>query len=128
MRLERETPDERGRLPRERFYGRRKMRALVVRKGLVVCESRIGRLMGQTGMKGLVNGRQVVTTRKTKPTSEDLVNRKFTAVAPNRLWVTDLTYVRTVAGWVYVSFITDAYSRKIVAAHGACQMRRVLVS
>ena len=127
MRVIRETPDERGRLPRERFYGRRKMHALLIRHGHTDCESRVGRLMREAGMKGLVRGRRIITTKKTTVTAGDLVNRVFTAPAPNRVWVTDLTYVRTMSGWVYVTFITDVFSRRIVAAHAACQMTEHLV-
>jgi transposase InsO family protein len=120
----RETPDERGRLPRERFYGRRKMHALMVRAGYRVGQEKIGRLMRLAGMRGLIRGRRIITTRKTTPTAGDLLNRVFTADAPNRVWVADLTYVRTTSGWVYVSFITDVFARRIVAAHAACEMIR----
>jgi len=128
MRQLRETPDERGRLPRERFYGRRKMRALLVKQGHACGEEKIGRLMRLEGMKGLVRGRRIVTTRKTTPSAGDLLNRQFTAPAPNMVWVADLTYVRTLSGWVYVSFITDACKRKIVACDSAYSMTQQLVS
>jgi len=124
----RETPDSKGRLPRERFYGRRKMRALLVRHGHVCGEEKIGRLMRLTGMKGLVRGRRVTTTKKTTPSAGDLLKRQFTAPAPNQVWVADLTYVRTLSGWVYVAFITDACKRKIVACDGAYSMTQKLVS
>jgi transposase InsO family protein len=128
MRVLRETPDMRGRLPRERFYGRRKMRALLCREGITVSESKVGRLMRLTGMKGIMRGGRIITTRKTRPYAGDLVKRMFTTTAPDRIWVADLTYVRTLSGWVYVAFITDCYARRIVAAHAACQMNEKLVS
>jgi transposase InsO family protein len=128
MRTIRETVDEHGRLPRERFYGRRKMWALMRRLGFEACESKIGRLMRVDQMKGLVRGRHIITTRKTTPTAGDLVNRMFVASAPNQIWVADLTYVRTLSGWVYVAFITDVFSRRIVAVHAASQMTQKLVS
>jgi len=53
----------------------------------------------------------------------DLVDRNFTAVAPNRLWVADLTYVRAWSGFVYVAFITDAYSRMIVGWQASRSLR-----
>ncbi len=53
----------------------------------------------------------------------DLVDRKFTAPAPNRLWVADLTYVRTWSGFVYVAFITDVYSRMIVGWQASRSLR-----
>lgn len=57
--------------------------------------------------------------RTTKPAGEtgrpaDLVDRRFTAAAPDRLWVADITYVRTFAGWVYAAFVLDVFSRRIV--------------
>jgi transposase InsO family protein len=128
MRRARETPDNNGRLPRERFYGRRKMQALMTRLGYPASQTRVGRLMRLAGMKGLVRGRRIVTTRKTTPTAGDLVNRNFTAEAPDRVWVADLTYVRTTYGWVYVGFITDVFARRIVAAHASHQMTERLVS
>ena len=128
MKALRETPDAKGRLPRERFYGRRKMHALMVKKGHVCGEEKIGRLMRLAGMAGLVRGRRITTTRKTAPSAGDLLNRQFAADAPNQVWVADLTYVRTLSGWVYVGFITDAYARKIVGCDGACSMTQKLVS
>src|SRR5690606_28635299 len=53
----------------------------------------------------------------------DLVDRDFTVTAPNRLWLADLTYVRTHSGWVYVAFIIDAYSRKIVGWQASRSLR-----
>jgi len=104
----RDVPDPvTGRLPRERFYGRRKMAKLLARHGVQAGVEKIGRLMRAAGMKGLVRGRRIVTTRNTKPTAGDLLNRDFDTDAPNKVWVSDLTYVRTLSGWVYVSFITD---------------------
>ena len=73
--------------------------------------------MRSMGLSGVRRGRQFkVTTLSddalTRPS--DLVEREFTAAAPNRLWVADLTYVKTFAGWVYVAFIIDVFSRMIV--------------
>lgn len=127
MRQLRETPDNQGRLPRERFYGRRKMRALLARKGFVVSEEKIGRLMRLAGMKGLVRGRPIITTRKSTPGAGDLLNRCFDTDAPNKIWVTDATYVRTTSGWVYVTFIIDVFSRRIVAAHVSAHLDERLV-
>ncbi|MDR1427663.1 MAG: DDE-type integrase/transposase/recombinase [Bifidobacteriaceae bacterium] len=115
----REDPDARGRKPRERFYGRRKMTALLNRKGFEVSERKVGRLMRLARMKGLRRGKEPVTTRPAgKPTAGDLLEREFTAGAPNRRWVTDLTYVKArTQGWCHTSFITDLFSCKIVAWH-----------
>ena len=57
----------------------------------------------------------------------DLLDRDFTAPAPNRVWVTDFTYVRTWAGWVYVAFIVDVFAQRIVAWHAATNKETDLV-
>jgi transposase InsO family protein len=68
------------------------------------------------GLKGIVRGKSVRTTIRDKalPCPLDKVNRDFKAPAPNRLWVSDFTYVATWTGFVYVAFVIDAYARKIV--------------
>lgn len=72
--------------------------------------------MRLVAVAGKRKGENPVTTVKGKDvdTRPDLVQREFTASAPNRLWVADITYVRTTAGLVYAAFVTDAFSRKIV--------------
>ena len=85
--------------------------------------------MRHHGLAGATRGRKVFTT---KPDSAhvrapDLVKRDFTATGPNKLWVTDFTYVPTWAGMVYVAFVIDVYSRMIVGWHLATTMRTDLV-
>jgi transposase InsO family protein len=72
--------------------------------------------MRQLGLRGIVRGKAVRTTisDKAAPCPLDRVNRDFKAPAPNRLWVSDFTYVATWAGFVYVAFVIDAYARRIV--------------
>jgi transposase InsO family protein len=81
--------------------------------------------MRAEGLAGVVRGKRVFTTQadETAPRPTDLVERDFTASAPNRLWVADLTYVRTWAGFVYVSFVLDVYSRFIVGWQAASHLR-----
>src|SRR5207237_9307193 len=67
------------------------------------------------------------TADETAPRPADLVQRDFRAPAPNRLWVADLTYVRTWAGFAYVAFIIDVYSRYIVGWHVSRSLRTDLV-
>ena len=72
--------------------------------------------MRELGLRGARRGRPVLTTRP-DPRSErapDLVDRDFTATAPNRLWVVDMTYVRTWSGMVFTAFVSDVFSRRIV--------------
>ena len=75
--------------------------------------------MRTLGLRGVVRGRRLRTTipDETVPRPADLVQRGFHPAAPNRLWVADLTYVRTWAGFAYVAFIIDAYSRAIIGWH-----------
>jgi putative transposase len=72
--------------------------------------------MRETGLRGLLRDKSPRTTRPAAETGRpgDLVERDFTATGPNQLWVADLTYVRTAAGWVYAAFILDVFSRLIV--------------
>ena len=71
---------------------------------------------GELGLQGVIRGKPVRTTvsDKAAPCPLDQVNRQFHAPAPNRLWVSDFTYVATWAGFVYVAFVIDAYARRIV--------------
>ena len=72
--------------------------------------------MRNLGLKGVVRGKpkRTTVTDDTVDRPLDLVDRQFTADRPNRLWVADLTYVRTWSGFVYVAFVTDVFSRRIV--------------
>lgn len=72
--------------------------------------------MRLAGVKGVVRGRKPLTLRPAKMVDNrpDLVNRNFSATEPNQLWVADITYVRTLSGFVYTAFVTDVFSRKIV--------------
>jgi len=94
-----------------------------------VAKNRVARLMRELEIRGVVRGRRV---RSTIPDTghvraEDLLNRDFSASAPNRLWVMDFTYVPTWARMVYVAFVIDVYSRMIVGWHLATNMRSELV-
>jgi putative transposase len=111
-----------GRPAPEVLYGRRKMtdwlnRQLADEGRALVSKHTVDRLMRQLGMRGLVRGRGVRTTVAAKADARragDLLQRRFTAEAPNLAWVTDFTYVATWAGFVYVAFAVDLYSRAIV--------------
>lgn len=97
-------------------YGVRKLWRHLQRQGITVARCTVERLMRTLGIQGVVRGRRHRTTiaDMTEPQPADLVQRNFRVSAPNRLWVADLTYVRTWAGFAYVAFIIDAYSRAIV--------------
>jgi putative transposase len=106
----------------EGMYGRRKMTAYLRRQGHRVARCTVDRLMGDEGLSGVVRGRRHRTTipgGKDARRALDLLDRDFTAAAPNRKWVTDFTYARTWSGFVYVAFVVDCYSRTIVGWHAA---------
>jgi putative transposase len=81
-----------------------------------VARCTVERLMRKLGIRGVVRGRKVRTTIPDEITDRpaDLVERDFTADRPNQLWVADLTYVATWAGFAYVAFVVDVFSRMIV--------------
>jgi len=99
-----------------RVYGVRKVWRQMNREGELVARCTVARLMKQMGLQGVVRGRPVRTTisDKATPCPRDLVDRQFRAPAPNRLWVSDFTYVATWTGFVYVAFVIDAFARRIV--------------
>jgi putative transposase len=101
----------------EGLYGRRKMTAYLRRRGHRVAGCTVDRLMRDEGLFGVVRGRRHRTTipgGKDARRVPDLLDRDFSAEAPNRKWVTDFTYTRTWAGFVYVALVIDCYSRAIV--------------
>ena len=98
-------------------YGADKVWAQLKREGIQVARCTVERLMRRLELQGVVRGKRSIRTTTpddaaSRPT--DLVKRQFRAAAPNTLWVADLTYVRTHAGWVYVAFVVDVFSRYIV--------------
>ncbi|WP_341579412.1 IS3 family transposase [Microbacterium schleiferi] len=106
-------------------YGRRKMHALMRRQGWEIGRDQTERLMRLAGVRGVRTSKRVFTTRSDKTTvlPSDLVNRRFTAPAPRRLWVCDVTYVATWSGFAYVAFVTDVYSRRLVSWNVASTLR-----
>jgi putative transposase len=95
-----------------------------------VGENRVARLMRVAGLRGVSRRRSfVVTTQRNKKdrTAPDLVKREFVADAPNRLWVADMTYVSTWAGFIYLAVIIDVWSRRVVGWQIGEQMTADLV-
>ncbi len=106
-------------------YGVRKVWKQLAREGRPVARCTVARLMRKLGLKGVIRGK---TWKTTKPDTSarrpaDLVDRQFTVAAPNRLWVADLTYVRTWAGMVYSAFVMDAFSRRILGWQTSTTLR-----
>ncbi len=99
-----------------RVYGVRKVWRQLNREGIEVARCTVARLMREMGLRGAVRGRRVRTTVPADQAERplDLVQRDFSADRPNQLWVSDLTYVATWRGFVYVAFVIDVFSRRIV--------------
>jgi putative transposase len=97
-------------------YGVRKMHTALGRAGVQIGRDRLARLMRRLGLHGVRRGKPKRTTiaDSTAARPADLVQRRFRAGRPNQLWVCDLTYIRTWAGFAYLALVIDVYSRRIV--------------
>jgi putative transposase len=106
-------------------YGRRKMHALMRRQGWDIGRDQTERLMKAAGIRGVKKSRKVFTTKPDRSATRpaDLVQRRFVAGEPRRLWVCDVTYVATWSGFAYVAFVTDVFSRRIVGWNVAATLR-----
>jgi transposase InsO family protein len=108
-----------------RVYGAKKVWKQLRREGIPVARCTVARLMREAGLRGVVRGPRVRTTipdlLADRP--RDLVERAFQAERPNQLWVADFTYVATWRGMVYVAFVIDVFSRRIVGWRASPSMR-----
>lgn len=106
-------------------YGVRKMWRELQRQKIRAARCTVARLMRAMGLQGAVRGRKVKTTTvdETAAQPADLVNRAFAASRPNELWVSDLTYVATWQGFVYVAFVIDVFARRIVGWRASRSLR-----
>ena len=107
-------------------YGARKVWRQLDREGVVIARDTVRRLLRQMGLVGVRRDRAwVATTQADASVSRpaDLVDRDFTVAAPNQLWVSDLSYVATWRGFVYVAFVIDAFSRMIVGWRATTHLR-----
>jgi putative transposase len=101
----------------QQTYGMPRVRAELIEQGVAVSRKRVARLMRTHAIRGISRRRGfVVTTRREKGQGKapDLVQRRFDADGPDRLWVADLTYVPTWAGFIYLAVVLDAWSRRVV--------------
>jgi putative transposase len=110
-------------------YGRRKLTRAAQKAGIDVGRDQVARLMRANGLRGASRARRRFTTHpdKTAVRAPDLVQRDFAASRPNEKWVADFTYCSTWSGVVYISFITDVFSRRIVGWKAARSMTAPLV-
>lgn len=114
-----------------RVYGSPRIYAeLRMADGVRVGRKRVERLMREAGITGMVARKRGRTTIRVPGVwvCEDLVDRAFLATAPNRLWVADITYLRTWEGWLYLVAVQDLFSRRIVGWSMADHMRSELVT
>ena len=112
-----------------KLYGARKIWHVLRREGEDVARCTVERLMRALGIKGVVRGKKVITTNPdtSLPCPDDKVNRLFKADRPNKLWVSDFTYVPTWSGTVYVAFVIDVFVRRIVGWRTSTSMKTQFV-
>jgi transposase InsO family protein len=111
-----------------RRYGVPRVTAALAKQGTRVNDKRVARLMGQLGIEGISGRRKVKTTRRdpSHVLAADLVERDFSAEQPDELWLTDLTYIATDEGWLYLCSILDVFSRRLLGWSLADHMRTEL--
>lgn len=121
--IERVHEESRGR------YGARKIWHQLRREGKDIARCTVERLMKVMGLQGVVRGKKIITTNPdtAQPCPDDKVNREFKAQSPNQLWVSDFTYVSTWQGMVYVTFVVDVFSRRIVGWRVSTSMTTAFV-
>jgi putative transposase len=110
-------------------YGRPRLQADLRDEGVYASDRRVARLMRERNIQGATRRKGFVTTirdRDARP-APDLVDRDFTASAPDQLWVADITYVPTSAGFLFVAIVLDAFSRRVVGWAMANHLRTELV-
>jgi len=112
-----------------RTYGYPRVHAELRALGMRCGRRRVARLMRKSGIQGCMRGRKKRTTRRDPRAipAPDLVKRNFAATAPDRLWTADITYLRTDEGFLYLAFVLDVYSRRIVGWSMASHLRTELV-
>lgn len=110
-------------------YGRPRIHFELAEDGIRVSGKRVARLMRNRNVYGASRRKKTITTirdRDARP-APDLVERRFTADAPNQLWVADITYVPTWSGFLYLAVVLDVFSRRVVGWAMAGHMRKELV-
>jgi len=112
-----------------RSYGSRRLQRALHQLGHAMGRYRVRRLMREAGLKPIWRRKFVHTTdsKHDFPVAENLLNQQFQVDQPNRVWVADLTYIRTRQGWLYLAAVMDLYSRKIVGWSTAASMPTALV-
>ena len=113
------------------IYGSRRVHRELRSRGVRVAEKRVARLMRDNGLRGRQKRRWCHTTdsRHAQPIAPNVLERNFDAVAPNRAWVGDVTYIPTALGWLYLAVLIDLFSRRVVGwATSDCNDRTLALS
>ena len=110
-------------------YGRERIQADLHDEGISVSDKRVARLMRERNIQGASRRKGFKTTTRDKDAqpAPDLVERQFVASEPNQLWVADITYVPTWAGFLFVAIVLDVFSRRVVGWAMATHLRKELV-
>jgi putative transposase len=110
-------------------YGAPRVHAELAAQGQRLGRKRVARLMRSAGVRGVSRRKQFVTTRRDEAArpAADLVQRQFAVAGPNRLWVADITYIATAAGFLFLAVVLDAWSRRVVGWAMATHLRTELV-
>jgi putative transposase len=116
-------------LESRRLYGSPKITHLLWREGICVSQKTVARLMKEGGMVSRTMRKYKATTQSKHalPVHPNTLNQQFSAQRPNQVWMSDITYVSTQEGWVYVASVMDLFSRKIVGWHADSRMTKELV-
>jgi putative transposase len=111
------------------LYGSPKITVELKKKKIKCSRPRVARIMKNNGIKSITKRKFVVTTdsKQNKRIAPNLVGQNFTASAPNKLWLSDITYIKTLNGWLYLAVVLDVYSRKIVGWSMSRNMKSSLV-
>jgi len=110
-------------------YGAPRIHAELRAEGIRIGKKRVARLMREASLRGISRRKKPATTIRSSAVAPapDLVERDFTTSRPNELWVADITYVPTAAGFLYLSVVIDAFSRRVVGWAMANHLRKELV-
>jgi putative transposase len=102
-----------------RLYGSPKIFKVLQKQQVQVSEKTVARIMKELGLKSRTVKKYKATTnsKHNLPVHENVLNQQFKVLAPNKAWVTDITYIPTDEGWLYLASVMDLYSRKIVGFH-----------
>jgi putative transposase len=100
----------------KRTYGSPRVTIKLLEEGLHVSRQRVARLMKKQNLKSIIRKRWIITTnsRHNYPVVENKLNRNFNVTSPGQVWVSDITYIKTLQGWLYLTVIIDLYDRKVI--------------